>query len=62
MNDLIDTGRDETYMAEGYRDRADYLSCLAEDYGADLDAVVALANLLGPDEDFDGLIVSVQDM
>ncbi len=47
------------YKENGYADRADYLSCLAEDYGIDLQA---LADLLGPIEDFDGLVSSLEDM
>lgn len=50
------------YMEHGYNDREDYLSCVAEDYGLDLEQVVRpLANLLGPSEDFDGLVVALQD-
>ena len=50
------------YKAHGYADREDYLSCLAEDHGVDLEQVVRpLAELLGPDEDFDGLVNAVQD-
>lgn len=50
------------YKANGYEDREDYLSCLAEDYGLDLEEVVRpLAELLGPSEDFDGLIASLED-
>lgn len=50
------------YEDHGYKNRADYLRCLSEDYGAPLDAVIALAQVLGPDEDFDGLVVAVEDM
>ena len=50
------------YKANGYDDREDYLSCLAEDYGLSLEEVVRpLAELLGPDEDFDGLVSSLED-
>lgn len=38
----------DIYRANGYNDREDYLSCLAEDYGVDLDTVKALADLLEP--------------
>jgi hypothetical protein len=34
---------------------------MAEDYGAPLETVHAIAQMLGPDEDFDGLIVSLED-
>lgn len=51
-----------TYRTHGYNDREDYLSCIAEDYGLDLEQVVRpLANLLGPNEDFDGLISALED-
>lgn len=50
------------YRERGYDSREDYLSCLAEVYGADLDIVKALADLLGPNEDFDGLVSMLEDM
>lgn len=50
------------YKANGFEDREDYLSCVAEDYGLSLEGVVRpLAELLGPSEDFDGLISSLED-
>lgn len=52
----------DIYQANGYNDREDYLSGLAEDYGVDLDTVKALADLLGPNEDFDGLVSQLEDM
>lgn len=50
------------YRAHGYNDRKDYLSCIAEDYGVDIETVEALADLLGPNEDFDGLVSALQDL
>jgi uncharacterized protein YktA (UPF0223 family) len=52
----------DIYRANGYNDREHYLSCLAEDYGFDLNTVKVLADLLGPDEDFDGLVSQLEDM
>lgn len=52
----------DVYIENGYTSRADYLSCLAEDYGIDLQMVQALADLFGPNEDFDGLVSSLEDM
>ena len=50
------------YHEKGYNDREDYLSYLAEDYGLDLEQVVRpIADLLGPTEDFDGLIDMLED-
>lgn len=50
------------YQENGYKDRMDYLSCLSAEYDLDEDQVMMLADLLGPTEDFDGLISSLQDM
>ena len=49
------------YAQSGFRDRKDYLSHLAEDYGLELDTVLAIANVLGPNEDFDGLVIALED-
>lgn len=50
------------YKRHGYKDREDYLSCVAEDFGLDLEDVVRpLAELFGPAEDFDGLVNALQD-
>lgn len=35
---------------------------MAEDYGVDAETVFALADVLGEDEDFDGLIAMIEDM
>lgn len=47
------------YTDNGYANRREYLKSLAEDYG---DAVYILAELLGPDEDFDGLVTDLEDL
>ena len=41
--------------------RKAYLGDLADQYGVDVQVVFMLALLLGPDEDFDGLVVEVED-
>lgn len=51
----------DIYKEFGYESRQDYLNCLAEDYGVDIGEVMALADLLGPGEDFDGLVVAIED-
>lgn len=50
------------YTDNGYTSRKDYLNSLAEDYGVDKEDVYAMAALLGPDEDFDGLVSMLEDM
>ena len=49
------------YRENGYKDRDDYLLCLADDYDLCTGTVYALAEMLGPNEDFDGLVTACQD-
>lgn len=49
------------YTDEGYKNRIDYLECLADDFGIDRMIVFTLAGALGPNEDFDGLICALED-
>lgn len=53
--------RRESYTDRGCANRREYLVMLAEDYDIDLESVHLLAQILGPDEDFDGLIVALED-
>ena len=50
-----------TYTREGFDDRRAYLLSLSEDLGVDIKTVMILADLLGPNEDFDGLVTSLED-
>lgn len=49
------------YQEHGFNSRREYLESLAEEYGRDMDLVFVLASILGPNEDFDGLIVALED-
>jgi hypothetical protein len=49
------------YTAHGYKDRDEYRNTLAEDRGFDTMAVHMIADMLGPDEDFDGLVSELED-
>lgn len=51
----------EVYIRKGYANRDEYLQGLADDYGVDLDVVLSLAMVLGPYEDFDGLVSMLED-
>jgi len=51
----------DIYTDNGYTDRAEYLDSLAEEYGMDISAVLFIAEILGPNEDFDGLVTTLQD-
>lgn len=49
------------YTENGFTNRRDYLANLADEYGVDRTTVFAMAQLLGPTEDFDGLISALED-
>ena len=51
-----------SYVQHGFDDRKHYLDYLAENYGVPKSTVYALASILGPIEDFDGLVVAVDDV
>lgn len=44
------------YQQKGFENRMAYLASLAEDFGLDQSAVFFIADFLGPEEDFDGLV------
>lgn len=50
------------YIQAGYFSRKHYLQCLASDMGVPLTAVLGLASILGPSEDFDGLVTELEDL
>ena len=49
------------YQHNGYADRNDYMFCLAEDYEVSIEDVYSLAEILGENEDFDGLVSTLED-
>lgn len=49
------------YTEEGYTSRRDYLDTLADDLDIDRATVYTMAQLLGPSEDFDGLVTMLED-
>lgn len=50
------------YKERGYESREDYLNSLADEYGVDWQLAHAAADLLGPNEDFDGLINMLEEL
>jgi hypothetical protein len=52
----------EIYLEHGVESRAEYLAMLADDYCVSLSTVRAIADMLGPNEDFDGLVTALEDM
>ena len=60
---LIDTSTlPNIYRDKGYENRRDYLESLAEEYEVEYETVKALADILGPNEEFDGLVTQLQDL
>ena len=51
----------ELYLEYGVESRAEYLELMADEFDVPLSTVVALADILGPSEDFDGLVTSLED-
>lgn len=49
------------YEKNGYANREDYLKSLAADHGLHYDTVRAISDMLGENEDFDGLVTSLED-
>lgn len=49
------------YQENGYENRREYLTELAWEYGVSEQVVFALADMLGPNEDFDGLVSEIED-
>ena len=52
---------ESVYERNGYKSRADYLKTMSLEYGVDYASVCMMAEVLGPNEDFDGLISSLDD-
>ena len=50
------------YNKNGFADREEYLEDLADNYCLSYDTVYTLAQVLGENEDFDGLINALEDM
>lgn len=49
------------YEENGYKNRGEYISCIAEDYGIDVKIVKNIAGSLDPSEDFDYLVTLLED-
>ena len=49
------------YLSQGYANRNDYLGQLARSLDLDVGTVKAIADLLGPNEDFDGLLTQLEE-
>lgn len=47
------------YKAAGYANRREYLESLCDEYNRE--KVFILASMLGPNEDFDGLLTMLED-
>lgn len=52
---------EDIYLLNGFKGREDYLRNLADNFGMDYNTVRQMADLLGDSEDFDGLVVAIED-
>lgn len=63
LNAVIKAMGPRVYIINGFPDRESYLQSLADDYGLDLEKTVKpLADLLGPEEDFDMLVERLEEI
>lgn len=53
---------DNVYTQNGFESRKEYLKNLADEYGLPYRTVVDVADTLGPEEDFDGLVTTLSDL
>ena len=49
------------YEENGYKNRDHYLKEMSDQYGCDENTVFMISDLLGPTEDFDGLVTFLED-
>ena len=49
------------YQENGFTNRRSYLMSLAEEFALDDETVFMMAHVLGPNEDFDGLVTILAD-
>ncbi len=54
------TNKRNIYQKNGYKNRREYLQSLSEEFDVPIEAVLCLAEILGEDEDFDGLVSSLE--
>lgn len=52
---------ENAYTKNGYANRKDYLESLAAEFNLPIEVVLSGAQMMGPDEDFDGLINMLED-
>ncbi len=50
------------YLDQGYLGRIDYFQCLADDHGISFRTVANMAKMLGPDQEFTGLVQALKDI
>lgn len=49
------------YKDNGYENRSHYLASLAMEYDVDISNILSLADVMGENEDFDGLVAMLDD-
>lgn len=49
------------YQQKGYKSRDHYLRSFAREMGVSYTAIKILSDILGPNEDFDGLVTEAED-
>jgi hypothetical protein len=58
---VVEMDNRSVYVRNGFKDRQHYLNSLSDEYGVDMYSLSCIADMLGENEDFDGLISSLND-
>lgn len=58
---IIEMDNRTIYQQNGFKDRQEYLESLCDEYSVDMYSVSCIAEILGENEDFDGLVSSLND-
>ncbi len=53
--------RADVYQENGYKNRTEYLWSLTEDHQVSIETVHLYSDLMGPSEDFDGLVSALEE-
>ena len=53
--------RADVYQENGYKNRTEYLWSLTEDHNVSIETVHLYSDLMGPSEDFDGLVSALEE-
>jgi DNA-directed RNA polymerase subunit RPC12/RpoP len=54
--------KEDVYMRNDFDDREAYIEYLSDMYNTPIEIIEDLSDVLGPNEDFDGLVIALEDL